>query len=90
MVGAKVQLCVRDYAAKNTDCLTPQDTGAEGFFKVPVTASTYVCLLQPYVHWYWCFRSHVLSCSFAGDTGDGVLKIIEPLTLYQTRPRERQ
>ena len=90
MVGAKVQLCVRDYATATLACLSPQTTRAGGYFKVPVTASTR-CMLSatlraivPRV----AFAPMYCHGSFENDSGDGVLRLTDPIVLYQTRPAE--
>ena len=90
MVGAKVQLCVRDYATATLACLSPQTTRTGGYFKVPVTESTR-CMLSatlraivPRV----AFAPMYCHGSFENDTGDGVLRLNDPIVLYQTRPAE--
>ena len=90
MVGAKVQACVRDYATGTLACLSPQTTRTGGYFNVPVTESTR-CMLSvtlraivPRV----AFAPMYCHGSFEGDSGDGVLRLNEPLVLYQTRPAE--
>ena len=88
MPGARVQLCVREYESGTLVCLTPKKTKSEGFFEIPVTESAR-CMSSA------TLRTLVPNVAFAPiychgnldqDTGDGVLRITEPLTLYQTRP----
>ena len=88
MSGAKVQLCVRDHNTGVLSCLRPQDTAEGGYFVVSVPESAR-CMGEA------AFRSIVPNVAFApmycqadfsNEGEDGVLRVTEPLVLYQTRP----
>ena len=88
MGGAKVQLCIRNFVTGALTCLMPKATDREGYFSVPVSESAR-CLSSA------ALRAIVPRVAFApiychgdltGETGDGILRIEDPIVLYQTRP----
>jgi hypothetical protein len=88
MSGAKVQLCVRVYGTGELLCVQPKDTQAEGYFSVAVPESAR-CMsdaalraLVPRV----AFAPMYCHADFSVERTDGVLRLTEPLVLYQTRP----
>lgn len=88
MPGAKVQLCVRVYATGELLCIQPKDTRAEGYFSIAVPESAR-CMadaafraLVPRV----AFAPMYCHADFTDERSDAVLRLTEPLVLYQTRP----
>ena len=88
MSGARVQLCTRSYDTGALTCLMPKKTNSEGFYSVPVSqsarcmSSAAIRALVPRV----AFAPIYCHGSFEDESADGVLRITEPLVLYQTRP----
>ena len=88
MPGAKVQLCVRIYGTGELLCIQPKDTRAEGYFSIAVPESAR-CMsdaafrtLVPRV----AFAPMYCHADFSAERTDAILRITEPLVLYQTRP----
>ena len=88
LTGAKVQLCIRVYGTGELLCVQPRDTQAEGYFSINVPDSAR-CMsdaafrtLVPRVD----FAPMYCHADFSAERTDAVLRVTEPLVLYQTRP----
>ena len=88
MKGAKVQLCIREFESGLLICLRPVDSEEGGYYSIPVPATSR-CMAEA------AFRSIVPRVAFApmycharfpSMREDDVLRVTEPLVLYQTRP----
>jgi hypothetical protein len=91
MAGAKIQICIRVYETGMLLCLQPKDTVSGGYFSVNVP-ETSRCMsematraLVPRV----AFAPIYCHADLEGERSDAVLRLNDPLVLYQTRPTMR-
>jgi hypothetical protein len=86
--GGKAQICVRVFPSNDLLCLLPAESDETGYFSIPVTGDAR-CLSDA------ALRSIVPKEEFAamychanldGLGDDAVLRIMDPLVLYETRP----
>lgn len=88
MSGARVQLCTRSFETGALTCLMPQTTNREGYYSVAVSesarcmSSAALRAIVPRV----AFAPIYCHGVFEEGSADDVLRITEPLVLYQTRP----